>query len=80
MIRPNPKPCIKKRKAISYIFRTNASIMSDIAKKSAPAIPTGLVEYLFNKVLVSKPAKNILLCRIYAEKVTKRNNILSINI
>jgi len=34
--------------------------MLDTEKQSAPKIPTDLVEYLFNKVLVSKPVKNIL--------------------
>lgn len=61
------------------MFLINASMISDTAKKSTPTIPTGLVEYLFNKVLVSKPAKIISLYRIHAE-MEQRNIILSIKI
>lgn len=42
-------------------------MISVVANKSAPTSPTGLVENLFNNVLVSKPAKNNLLCKIHAE-------------
>lgn len=46
-------------KAISYIFLTKAMAILGNAKKSAPTIPTGLEEYFFSNVLVSKPARNI---------------------
>lgn len=59
--------------------------MSDIEKQNAPKSPTGLVEYFFNKVLLSKPAKNILynLCKnetknIIFKKSQKYNNIMKI--
>lgn len=50
------------------MFLTKAMAMLGNAKKSAPTIPTGLVEYLFSNVLVSKPARNISLCSMHKWK------------
>lgn len=59
--KPNPKPWMKKRKAISYIFLTNTRAMAVTEKKTAPMIPINLAEYLFNNVLVSRPIQTNIL-------------------
>lgn len=51
------------------MFLTKAKAILDNAKKITPTIPTGLVEYLFSNVLVSKPARNISLCLNGQEKI-----------
>lgn len=41
-----------------------------MAKNSAPTIPTGLVEYLFNSVFVNRPVKKSFHYLVHRKKKT----------